>query len=431
MAVRLRPSEFIAEPTAPFASDRLDRRPRVEALCRRIRRIPGPAVLAVRAGFGGGKTAFLRMCSAHLRSQETAVVEFNAWLQGHTDDPLRDLMSALSSELGQPEPLKDLLGKILARGLSKVSYGLIEPEDLERQSPELIQEWEDRNELRNSLQQTLAATVQDHNGKLVVLVDELDRCLPKYALGTLNAARNLLDVPGIVVVLGLNPREIEARVRQLYGTGTDAEIFLERFVDYSIDLRRPDAESGGINQFLNGVSAAAQTDSWLRVSANEYPDEMIKLMADRLDLSLRDIEQLVHGAALALDQPEAAELDTMRLQAFLSILALRIGAPSAYHELLLDPDSVYVAARALRNALSVTPRDVIGLQMIAVLILTCIGPRHGLTAEALGDEMSTEPPILDTPFTEALLECIQSVARSLMGRHLSLREIADLLELAS
>ena len=114
------------------------------------------------------------------------------------------------------------------------------------------------------------------------------------------------------------------------------------------------------------------------MSANEYPDEMIKLMADRLDMSLRDIEQLVHGAALALDQPEAAELGTMRLQAFLSILALRIGAPGAYNELLLDPDSVYGAARALRNALLVTPRDVIGLQMIALLILTCIGPRHGL-----------------------------------------------------
>ena len=430
--MRLRPSEFIAEPSAPFASDRLDRRPRVEALCRRIHRIPGPAVLAVRAGFGGGKTAFLRMCSAHLRTQETAVVEFNAWLQGHTEDPLRDLMSALSSELDRPRPLQDLLGKILARGLNKASYGLVEPDDLTQQLPELLREWDDLNELRDSLQQALAATVQDRNGKLVVLIDELDRCLPKYALGTLNAARNLLDAPGIVVVLGLNPREIEARICQLYGPETDAEIFLERFVDYSIDLRRPAAESGGIDRFLKGVSAAAQTDSWLRVSVNEYPDEMIKVMADRFDLSLRDIQQLVHGAALALDQPEAAELDKMRRQAFLSILALRIGAPDTYHELLLDPDSVYDAARALRNALSATPDDGICLQMIALLILTCIGPRHGLTAEALGNEMHpTDPPLVDTQFTQALWGYMESAAAFLVWIPDSLREIADLIELAS
>ena len=85
--------------------------------------------------------------------------------------------------------------------------------------------------------------MEDCDGKLVVVIDELDRCLPKYAFGTLNAARDLLDTPGIVVLLGLNPREIEARICQLYGSKTEAEKFLGRFVDYSLELRRPNAES--------------------------------------------------------------------------------------------------------------------------------------------------------------------------------------------
>ena len=102
----MRPTEFIADPSDPFANDRLDRQPRVQALCRLIQRVSGPAVLAVCADFGDGKTAFLRMCSAHLRNKGTTVVEFNAWLQGHTEDPLQDLMSALSNELDGPKVLQ-------------------------------------------------------------------------------------------------------------------------------------------------------------------------------------------------------------------------------------------------------------------------------------------------------------------------------------
>ena len=298
--LQLRPPEFIATASEPFANDRLDRQPRVRAFCRRIHHMPGPAVLAVCGDFGDGKSAFLRMCVAHLRNQGTAVVEFNAWLQGHTEDPLRDLISVLSNDLDRPQTLQDLLRRLAMRGVGKVTGGLLEPEDFERQTAAVIQEWDDLNTLRKGLQSTLAETVRDRNGKLVVLIDELDRCLPKYALGVLNAARNLLDTPGVVVVLGLNHREIAARIRQLYGSTTEAETFLGRFVDYSIDLRLPNAETGGMDQFLDGVSAIANTDAWLTASAGDYTDLMIKMMVDRFGLSLRDTQQLVHRVAVSL-----------------------------------------------------------------------------------------------------------------------------------
>ena len=300
-------------------------------------------------------------------------MEFNAWLQGHTEDPVRDLMSALSNELDRPKALQDLLCKIALRGLHKASYGLVEPEDRERQVPEVTREWDRVNELRDTLQETLKETVQDCDGKLVVLLDELDRCLRKYALGTLNAARNLLDTPGIVVLLGLNPREVEARIRQLYGPQTNAETVLRRFVDYTIDLPHPDAESGGMDQFLDGVSAAANTNAWLRASANEYTDAMIKVMVNRFDMSLRDTEQLVHRTAVSLGMHEGVTNHSLVLQAFLSLLALRVGAPAAYNELLLDNDSAFDAAHALGNAMNVTQGDRIGLRMIALLVLANVG----------------------------------------------------------
>ena len=428
----MRPTEFIADPSDPFANDRLDRKPRVQALCRLIQGVSGPAVLAVCADFGDGKTAFLRMCSAHLRNKGTTVVEFNAWLQGHTEDPLQDLMSALSNELDRPKVLQGLLHKIALRGLRKLSYGLIEPDDRERQIPIVMQEWDNVNEFRGSLQETLTETVEDCDRKLVVVIDELDRCLPKYAFGTLNAARNLLDTPGIVVLLGLNPREIEARICQLYGSKTEAEKFLGRFVDYSLELRRPNAESGDMNQFLDGISASANTDTWLRGSTREYTAEMIKLMVNRFDMSLRDTEHLVHRTDVSLGMQEGATNHPIALQAFLSLLALRVGAPAAYNQLLLDHNSAYDAARALGTAINVHTADSTGLRMIALLILACFGLYDRPTLETFGQAMrSTNPPWSDPQFIERIWAHFEGVQQHWGWEPSTLQDLTDLIELAT
>ena len=99
--MRLHPVEFTAHEKAPFENDRLNRRPHVEALCRVLRGVDGHAVVSLDAPWGAGKTAFVRMCSAHLRSQGVRVVEFNAWQKGHTGNPLVDLVAAVSDQIGK------------------------------------------------------------------------------------------------------------------------------------------------------------------------------------------------------------------------------------------------------------------------------------------------------------------------------------------
>jgi len=52
--------------------------------------------------------------------------------------------------------------------------------------------------------------VTDHGQKLVVFVDDLDRCLPEKAIDVLEAIKLFLDAPGCVFVLGLD-QEVVAR----------------------------------------------------------------------------------------------------------------------------------------------------------------------------------------------------------------------------
>ena len=72
-----------------------------------------------------------------------------------------------------------------------------------------------------------------------MIIDELDRCRPTYAIELLETAKHLFSVDNIVFVLGINIVEMSHSIRALYGSKFDAEGYLRRFIDF--DYRLPEA----------------------------------------------------------------------------------------------------------------------------------------------------------------------------------------------
>ena len=56
------------------------------------------------------------------------------------------------------------------------------------------------------------------DGRLVVFVDDLDRCLPEKAIEILEAIKLFLEVPGVVFVLGMDQAVIRRGIEARYGT---------------------------------------------------------------------------------------------------------------------------------------------------------------------------------------------------------------------
>ena len=73
-----------------------------------------------------------------------------------------------------------------------------------------------------------------------MVIDELDRCRPSYAVELLEVVKHLFGVDRIVFVLAINRSELAHSVRALYGSGFDAENYLRRFFD--VDFRLPEPE---------------------------------------------------------------------------------------------------------------------------------------------------------------------------------------------
>ena len=279
MSYEVKPPEVSVPAGDPFQNDRLDRLPTGEALSHLIGTIDGPCVVSLDAEWGMGKTTFLRMWQGHLREQGFRVVMFNAWDNDFANEPFlalsEELRDALSRYAGVEVPVVEKLAttarKVLVNSLPAISgltanlltggaggglarevadhlMALGEP-DLSRYG----EAKEAMSEFRAALMAAAKAWPAEDavNPPLVVLIDELDRCRPSYAVELLEVLKHLFAVKGIVFVLAVNRSQLEHAVKALYGAEFGAAIYLRRFFD--VELRLPDVNR---DAFINAQVAA-------------------------------------------------------------------------------------------------------------------------------------------------------------------------------
>ena len=315
--LRLRPTEFSADESDPFENDLLDRQPQVEYLSAVITKTDGPGAVMVNAPWGAGKTAFLRMCAAHLRSQGVMVAEFNAWADQHTRQPVLDLVGALSARLP----------KAAAERIREGASGLVTLLTAAEPDPR-IASWHEHRRSVESFTATLASVASEH-GRIVVVVDELDRCHPDYVLEALADIHHRFSVDGVGVLLGVNRDQLHRAIQSLYGDNFSADAYLRRFADHQIDLRRP--SHADLGAFLDHLFRESQ----LRgpgLARNRLTVAVLRLVIELKTCNLRDLQQASHMFALALynQVPQEHPYDAWQISVA-AMIVLRVADRDAYN----------------------------------------------------------------------------------------------------
>lgn len=72
---------------------------------------------------------------------------------------------------------------------------------------------------------------------LVVVIDELDRCRPNYAIRMLEEIKHFFEIPGVVFIIGLHGKQLSKSVNAIYGAEFDSEDYLRRFFTRRYELR--------------------------------------------------------------------------------------------------------------------------------------------------------------------------------------------------
>ena len=311
MGIRIRPAEIEVPCNDPFQNDLLDRKESAEILTRLVDSIEGPCVLTIDAPWGAGKTTFLKMWSRHLRNNGFQVVEFNAWETDHAEDPFVALASELEEGLKAlgdgsfKEKIKDAMDaakKVALRAIPviirTVTAGVLDVQQLtEKEVGNLLASYaenrlvrykenqESIKEFRKRLQEMASSLAQSTDHPLMVVIDELDRCRPSYAVALIEVAKHLFDADHVVFVLAVNRTQLAHSIRALYGNEFDATGYLRRFFDIDFRLPEPD-RTRFIQDLLNRVQI-------------EHHCDLLKEFFGSSDFSLRQVGQVIHRFSLA------------------------------------------------------------------------------------------------------------------------------------
>ena len=278
------------------------------------------------------------------------------------------------------------------------------------------------------------------SGSVVVFIDELDRCRPAYALQLLDAVRCLLSVDGLVIVLSVNRDELCHSVEAIYGPSFNTDRYLRRFVDLSIGLPVPDEED--LSSFLTLMLETSGLVSHFRSDGYERP--MLEMVADLPGCSLRDVQQAVHLAAVAVASIEPSsgflpDPSAMKRQAAVALVVLRILDNKAYQRLCRGDIDAFSAVAAMNAALEEDPKwsegpkasDMARTQVEALLLLTTRihWQQHESEQEAFIKQYTSKIAD-DQDRAQRVWDVLEEKAPYVRG-HLDIGPVADLIELVS
>ena len=240
-------------------------------------------VVLIDGDWGSGKTVFALQWAGLLRQRGNAVLYVDAFASDHQDDAFLALVEAVygfADDRGVKDTAKQAFSAVAARvgtlallkGVGRqvpgfdVTAVVEEVAESIKQRASGLQEWIEKakarrevmEEFRDAFEELAQASVeaaqqrvQDGDsstagkdasgnpdsrlGRLVIVVDELDRCRPDFALALLERIKHVFGVPGVCFVLVTNFAQLQQSVKRAYGD-VEAMNYLEKFYDLRFRL---------------------------------------------------------------------------------------------------------------------------------------------------------------------------------------------------
>lgn len=281
-----------------------------------------PLTIGVHAKWGGGKSTVLNLIRSELAQvDDVLVVGTNPWEYDDHDDVkgtlIAEVLDGLREHFDQDAGLKtkigDLLGRISWSRVGKVvAKGVLTQSlDFEGLAEALKPKPRDSAETMAGFKAEFGKLVDSlpNTKRVVVLVDDLDRCMPSATVATLEAIKLFLSVQGMAFVIAADQDMVRDAIAMNLGGSPESSRFAQRYLDKIVQLPvslpfLPVHEAEAYLGLLLSRSGldADEFDALLRHANERRTASKVPLLSEMNDLgakpdddTLRLASQLVHG----------------------------------------------------------------------------------------------------------------------------------------
>ena len=236
---------------------------------------------AIEGDWGCGKTWLINNLAAELYNMQDidipggkyCVLKFNPWEYDYYNEPLLSLilslknqvnsenavfpineehiqmfkysMDILFNELVAPvldligivsgNPAVPLFGKFLFNKTKKIKKYLDKKAEDNKKQKRYINPYIDLEELMRKIVKGLNEISKTKT--VILLIDELDRCLPEYAIKVLERMHHITqNVQNLQIIYALDKEQIEETVHKIYGSKIDSKEYLKKFISFCFKL---------------------------------------------------------------------------------------------------------------------------------------------------------------------------------------------------
>lgn len=190
------------------------------------------------------KTAFSKHIGEEVQMKPCVSCYYDAWANDNDEDPLLSLVYSIMLVANNDYSFKEndgfvsiglsLLDAISGRDIKSVV------EALKNKTP--FDEIAKQKSLEDKIKDFLDSLLAERGERLVVFVDELDRCKPSFAVRLLERIKHYFSNERITFVFSINASELQHTIKRHYGDNFDAYRYLDRFFDLRMSLPKVDLD---------------------------------------------------------------------------------------------------------------------------------------------------------------------------------------------
>jgi len=291
-----------------------------------------PTTFSIEGEWGQGKTWLIHKVEASLKGLDISkeysieqyenarsdyfIIHYNAWEKDYYEEPLLAILSTIVTELNKQLVVNNILqslGKKIGRELLKQLENVLSTISqkifkfdviaIGKQTAKAIKKVKEESDVKlisensnKDIDSDIKNLIEILNKlskeiPIVFVVDELDRCVPIFAVKTLERLHHIFyHVNKSVTVLSISKEQLDRSINQLYGQGSSIHYF-RKFIDFRIMLNGGKADVDGIQTKLNEFSKLFN-----HASMDTRGKELLRNICE--DLLPREFENVINRAML-------------------------------------------------------------------------------------------------------------------------------------
>ena len=256
---------------------------------------------AIEGEWGSGKSFVLeniQECLQPEQSEETGtdrffIVRYDCWKYDYYEEPIVAIISVLRDQIDQyinllTDDAKRALLKTVKNAITKIAVETIKSKtgidmdgvaEVPKGDEKIYDKYFGFQKVVKKVQNQIEKISQTQT--VVIMVDELDRCLPLYAIKVLERIHHVFnEIENVVVIVAMEKKQISNSLHQIYGDEMDVDRYLKKIIAFSFKL-----DNGSAHNFIEKYASYMEM---FEIKEKDELEEFLKEITVNIDIRTQE-----------------------------------------------------------------------------------------------------------------------------------------------